>query len=61
MKLVLKFKDEVKLFTGDLAYEKIVDFVSKEFNVSLSSLQLSFTDEENDDISILSDDDIEVM
>lgn len=61
MKLVLKFKEEVKLYTSALDYEEIVNFACKEFNIAPESLHISFLDEDNDDITILSSDDIEVM
>jgi hypothetical protein len=44
MKLVLKFQEEVKLFTGSLEYDDVVAFICREFNIVPPSLHISFLD-----------------
>lgn len=44
MKLVLKFQEEVKLYTSNLEYDDIVAFICKEFNITPESLHISFLD-----------------
>ena len=61
MKLVLKHKDSIKLYSFELDYDTLVQFIYKEFMIKPNTLELSFLDEENDNITILSNDDIEVM
>lgn len=61
MKLVLKYNDDVKLFTNSLDFDQIVSFACKEFNIRPDSLHISFLDEDNDEITILGNEDIEVM
>lgn len=61
MKLVLKHKDSIKLYSLEMDYDTLVHFICKEFMIRPDTLELSFLDEEEDNISILSNDDIEVM
>lgn len=44
MKLVLKFKEEVKLYSSTLNYDDIVVFVCREFSIDPSTLHISFLD-----------------
>ena len=61
MKLVLKHKDSIKLYSLEMDYDTLVHFICKEFMIRPDTLEFSFLDEEEDNISILSNDDIEVM
>lgn len=61
MKLVLKHNDSIKLYSLALDYDTLVHFICKEFRIRREDLELSFLDEEGDNITILSNDDIEVM
>ena len=61
MKLVLKFYEMIRLYSTTLQFGTIAAFARKEFNIKSTSLQLSFLDEDNDQITILSNEDIQVM
>lgn len=61
MKLVLKYNDDIKLFSKPIDYASIVAFVVEEYSIDPATLELSFLDEDNDNITILSNEDVEVM
>jgi hypothetical protein len=61
MRLVLKYNDDIKLLVDTIDYDSIVDFANTEFNIRPDSLELSFLDEDNDNITLLSNEDVEVM
>lgn len=61
MKLVLKYNEDIKLFSKPIDYDGIVAFVLEEYAIDPATLELSFLDEDNDNITILSNEDVEVM
>lgn len=61
MKLVLKYNEDIKLFSRPIDYDSIVAFVTEEYAIDPATLELSFLDEDNDNITILSNEDVEVM
>ena len=61
MKLVLKYNEDIKLFSKPIDYDSIVAFVLQEYCIDPASLELSFLDEDNDNITLLSNEDVEVM
>jgi len=61
MKIVLAYKQEVKLYSGDLVYDTLADYAATEFKIAPSTIQLTFQDDEKDNISIHSNDDLDVM
>ena len=61
MKLVLNFKEAVSLFSDQPQYEAIATFAAQHFRIKRSTLELSFLDEDGDNISIISEDDVQVM
>ena len=61
MKIIVKYNKAVKLYSGELKYEALFNFVQKEFNLADSTILLSYEDEEKDNISIVSSEDFEVM
>ena len=61
MKIVLVNKQQIKLYTGKFTYELLTQFAANEFTFDLSTVQLTFKDEEGDNITIISDEDLEVM
>ena len=61
MKLVLKYNEDIKLFSKPIDYDSIVAFVLAEYSIDPTTLELSFLDEDNDNITILSNEDVEVM
>jgi len=44
MKLVIKYNEILKLYTEDLSYNVLIDFIEKEFNLKRSELSISFID-----------------
>lgn len=61
MKLVLTFKDAVKLYSDSFQYDLILGFVIREFNIKGDTVSLTFVDQDGDNITVMSNDDIEVM
>ena len=61
MKIVLVYKQEIKLYSGELTYDILAKFAATEFQIAPATLQLTFQDDEKDNISIHSNDDLEVM
>ena len=62
MKLVLNFSgQEPKLYAEELTFEGLTLFIQKKFNLKSSNLHITFLDDENDNISVMSQDDFEVM
>lgn len=61
MKIVLVYQKEVKLYNDKLSFDLLAQFATKEFALDANTIQLSFKDEEGDFISMISDQDIEVM
>lgn len=61
MKLVLKYNEDIKLFSKPIDYDSIVAFVVEEYSIDPATLELSFLDEDNDNITLLSNEDVEVM
>lgn len=61
MKLVLKLKETVKLADSTLNYEELLAFIEKEHHLKKESISLSFIDDEGDNITVMSDEDLEVM
>ena len=61
MKLVLKLKETVKLADSTLKYEELLAFIEKEHHLKNESISLSFIDDEGDNITVMSDEDLEVM
>ena len=44
MKIVLTHKKEIKLYNGNFSYEPLAKFAAQEFQLDLSSVQLTFKD-----------------
>lgn len=61
MKIVLVNQKEIKLYNGECTYDLLVKFAAQEFQLDNSSVQLTFKDQEGDTITILADEDLEVM
>ena len=57
MKIVFKANNCVKMYSGEINYKNLKEFVEKEFP-SLKNFNLSFEDEEGDSIMISSDVDV---
>ena len=61
MKLVLKYNTTIKLYTEEIEYQMLLNFVQKELNLEKDTIALTFTDDEGDEIVIASNDDLSVM
>ena len=61
MKLVLKHNSNIKLYTDEMEYQKLLTFVQREMNLEIESISMSYVDDEGDQIVIGSDDDLGVM
>ena len=61
MKLVLKYNSTIKLYTEEIEYQMLLNFVQKELNLEKDTIALTFTDDEGDEIVIASNDDLSVM
>lgn len=61
MKLVCRYEGEVKLYAQELSYERLLEFVGREFGLEGGSLEISFTDEEGDAIAVASEDDMLIL
>jgi hypothetical protein len=61
MKIVLTYNKNIKLYNDKFTYEDLAAFVAKEFKLNPATIQMTFKDEEGDNITILSNDDLEVM
>lgn len=61
MKLVLKHNEDIKLYTEEMTYEPLIDFVETELALERPTINLCYTDDEGDQIVIASDEDLHVM
>lgn len=61
MKLVLNYKESVKLYIEELKYKKVVDFVESQINLRRDSIVMSYIDSDGDKIGIGSDEDLTIM
>ena len=60
MKIVFKANSNVKMYSGEVKYRQLKEFVEREFP-GIKNWDMSLEDEEGDSIMINSDIDIEVM
>ena len=60
MKLVLKHNSNIKLYTDEMEYQKLLTFVQREMNLEIESISMSYVDDEGDQIVIGSDDNLGV-
>lgn len=61
MKLVLKRQEEIKLFTEGLAFDPLILFIQREFDVDVKTIEITFIDEDGDSITIASEDDMAII
>lgn len=61
MKLVLKYSNKIKLYAEQLEFDKITAFVSQEFSLSKESIALTYFDDQGDDITVLCNQDLQIM
>lgn len=61
MSIILIYKKEIKLYNDKLNFSMMTEFAAKEFKLVFNSVSLSFKDDEGDMITIISDDDLEVI
>lgn len=58
MKLVLKWKEEVKLFTSELQYPLLVGFISAGFGLKEEGIEITYVDQDGDNITVASQEDL---
>lgn len=61
MKLFLRYKGIAALYNDEITFSQLLNFVIKEFHLKADTVEMSFIDEENDSIVLLSNEDLEVM
>jgi hypothetical protein len=61
MKLVLKYEEDVRLYSEELTYHRLLAFVEREFPIEGQNIEITFTDEDGDSITIASEDDIAIV
>lgn len=54
MKLVLKWKEEIKLFTSELNYEALVSFIGAEYGLKDDGIEITYVDQDGDNITVAS-------
>jgi len=59
MKIVLKYKSIVKLFTFSHSWEELVSFIEKEFKLTFPEFTLTYQDDEEDSIMICGNEDLQ--
>ena len=58
MKLVLKWKEEIKLFASELHYQMLVGFISAGFGLKEEGIEITYVDQDGDNITVASQDDL---
>ena len=61
MKLVLKYSNNVKLYTQDLSYCALIDFIEREFSLKKETINLSYIDDDNDQIGVSNEEDLNIL
>lgn len=60
MKIVLKGTNFVKMYTGEITYENLVNFI-KEESPKMGNFTFSFQDEDGDAVMLSGQSDVDVM
>ena len=58
MKIAIKSSSAIKIYNGELNYNNLCEFIKKEFTLSPSKYTLSYVDEDGDNITLASNEDI---
>ena len=58
MKLVLKCKEEIKLFTSELNFETLASFISAGFGLREQGIEITYVDQDGDNITVASQEDL---
>jgi hypothetical protein len=58
MKIAVKHNSTIKIFSGQSTFEDLSLFIKKEFQLSPSKYSLTYVDEDGDNITIVSDEDM---
>lgn len=58
MKLVLKWKEEIKLYASELHYHALVGFISAGFGLKEEGIEITYVDQDGDNITVASQDDL---
>lgn len=58
MRIAIKSNNTIKIYNGDINYNNLCDFIKKEFQLSPSKYTLTYIDEDGDNITLASNDDM---
>ena len=61
MKIVLKHDNLVKLYDGEMTYSQLLKFIEEQMMVKIDTVAIQYTDQDGDNISIASDQDLNIM
>lgn len=60
MRIVFKGENFVKMYTGEITYDNLMNFIKSEFP-QMGNFTLSFQDDDGDAVMVSSQSDVEVM
>lgn len=58
MKIAIKSNSAIKIYNGDINYNNLCKFIKKEFQLSPSKYTLTYVDEDGDQITLASNEDM---
>lgn len=58
MKIAIKHNSAIKIYSGETTFKELSLFIKKEFQLPTSKYHLTYVDEDGDNITIASDEDI---